>query len=142
MVELKKFSKNGLTIIGIGEDAKMLEPMIVLKYLCSKANIKYLGKRVHTKERFAVTLVEYENEIYEMSAIAYSENCNTATFYKFYGVIEDTEAIENFKYCINYCNSELNNEVWLHLYFKADELEEAKRKQKELGEAFASLNEI
>lgn len=114
----------------------------LVETICSQAsNVEYIGYGVD-KERQSFYFIRYNNEIYCSNTwVAYGSEY-ILRFSKFKGKIEDIEPLENYKYYIDYCNPAVDDEACYIWYYKADELEEAQKRQNELGKDLAFLKEI
>lgn len=138
MVKIEN-TNGGFTLTGIMKgDTETCE---MIQYFCSQAKIEYIGRRI-TKDRDCVILVRYHNKLYYNLSWCSYDSEYTLLFHEFSRRIDETEPFENYQYYISYCNPRIDDETVLYFYYKADELEKAKKMQKKLGENLAFITEI
>ncbi len=121
----------------------------VEKTICSQLEgVECLGNFVDKKGRFSGYFIKYNGKLYESHRW---NGCGTGmphemevsvVFEEYDGNENDIEEISNYKYILDYYRPDEDkkySEVW---YYKEEELDLAKARQKELGEQYAFLEKI
>lgn len=128
--------------INVTVNAKDIDYSRFVKDVCSQMDdMEYIGRRVN-KKRHDFTLVRYQEQLFYQTCLAGCGSSISLQFMEFSEQLEDTEPLENYYYFIDYCNPKVDNGTVFFWYFKENELEEAKKLQKELGETLAFLNTL
>ena len=140
MVQKFNNADGGFTLIGSVEIENSFSK--ILQILCSQVYmLEYIGNRV-TEDRQKFTLVQYNHKLYYVRSWCSCHLEYTIEFFSFSKKLENTEPFEDYYYCVDFCDPQINNEFSLFYYFKQDEFEQAQELQKKLGETFTFLYKI
>jgi len=103
--------------------------------------MEYIGERVTTK-RIKFIFVKYRGKIYYVGRCffkGYKFSCDLKVFR---GKFKNTEPIIKYEYYLEYHNPIIDSEKSLCLYYKSNELAEAKKIQEVVGEDLARICKI
>jgi len=142
MVTIEK-SPNGFNVTGSVVATDSLYNLI--ENLCSQTpEIEYIGNQVNKESRERFVLVEYDSKLYSFSTFFNFADGYTLQFVDFASKIDETEPLENYRYCIDCCSNEVPAKPTRHWYYKAHELSfaEVRLMELELAKNSAVLHEL
>ncbi len=112
-----------------------------LSSACKCLDIEYIGERIE-KSRNKVTLVKCKNQLYSLCSASACQSELHFYFKEYSECLEETQPLSDYLYVIEYCNPSVDSRFSMRWYYKASELNEAKKMQEVLSPRFALLYPI
>ena len=116
-----------------------------VKLACEAAGMEFIGKKISREERTLKVVVKYHETYFFLRTYLACGQCYTFVFdsMPLLDNINNYEDFSEYKYYVDYCNPEVDDEGNCCWYYKENELDEANLKIELYGgEEFAVLHEI